>query len=182
MTTKTDSFSVGTTVIYGTLGKCKVSSIETRTINGEEIPFYRLEPVRSTFSRSSRQDPSIWLPIASANKRGLRTPINAETAAALFELFSNREYFFSIHDEPSRVLPELEQAILTEGAIGLAKAYSFFYVIKRRQIVLPNEYAKLEESVQKLLMRELSEATDQPSRVVEEQITKLLRKKIQPDH
>jgi RNA polymerase-interacting CarD/CdnL/TRCF family regulator len=178
-----DSFAPGSLVIYGFHGKCQIVAIENRAIGDQSIPFYKLEVQRSTLSRSTRKEPAIWLPVASAKERGLRNPISNQVAAdSVISIISNREYYFQPNEPWTTVQPKLEACIRSEGAIGLAKVASFLYVVKRKQIVPPAEVLKFQESVNKLLLRELSEALNEPIRVLEDRVSKMLRSKMIPDN
>ena len=170
-------FDPGMTVVYGLHGKCVVRAVESRQHLGEQISFYKLEPQKSTLSRSSRQEPAIWVPLSTAQARGLRAPLNADSAQAVLKIFSSREYFFRADDPWTVVQPKLDQAIRQEGAIGLAKVASYLHVLKKRQIVPSTEVSRLSESVNKLILRELSDALNQPIRILEDRIAKDLRHK-----
>jgi RNA polymerase-interacting CarD/CdnL/TRCF family regulator len=176
------SFAVGTTVIYPMHGKCTIVATENRQIGGQSVPFYRIEIQKSSFSRSARQEPTIWVPVASAKERGLRLPISTELAQAIYQIFANREYYFDPHQSWAAVLPQLEQTIRTEGGIGLAKVASYLFVVKKKQIVPTQEVAKFSESVNRMLFRELSEATGETIREIEVKTTKAMRSKLLPDN
>jgi len=171
------SFDPGATVVYGMHGKCVVRAVENRQLAGEQIAFYKLEPQKSSLSRSTRQEPAIWVPLATAQERGLRVPLDAAAAQAVMKIFSSREYYFRADEPWSVVQPKLDQAIRLEGALGLAKVASYLHVLKKRQIVPSTEVSRLAETVNKLLLRELSEALSQPIRVVEDRVSKDLRHK-----
>lgn len=177
-----NEFLPGSLVIYGMHGKCNVACTETRTMGGKQIRFYKLEIKKSAFSRSSRQDPAIWVPVTTAKDLGLRTPMNREEAEEAVRILSSREYYFKINDPWSTVQPQLEVLIRVEGGIGLAKAASYLYVLKRRQVVPTTEVTKFQEAVQKLLFRELSEALGEHIRDLEVKITKAFRAKLIPDN
>ncbi len=175
-------FSEGTTVVYGQHGKCVVRAIDVREVGGESQSYYKLEVVKSALSRSQRLEPAIWVPVRTAGERGLRLPLSSEKTAEVLALIESREYFFSAQESWASVAPKLDQAIRLEGAIGLAKVASYLYVMKRKQIVPTPEIQKLQESVNKALLRELSEALNEPIRAIEDRLAKLLRHKMLPDH
>jgi RNA polymerase-interacting CarD/CdnL/TRCF family regulator len=179
---KDENFTPGTPVIYAMYGKCQLMGIETRTINGESIPFYKLELVKSSLSRSTKKDPAIWIPVAVAKERGLRAPLKAEQAIAVFQVLSSREYYFDISQNWNEVQPKLETAIRREGALGLAKVASYLYVLKRKTHHISAEALKLQEVVNKLLLRELSDAIGEHSRSIEEKIVKQFKHKLSPDN
>lgn len=175
-------FTIGTAVIYALHGKCNVTGIESRTIGNEQLRFYKLEIQKSALSRSTRQEPAIWLPIQSAKDRGLRLPMSAQEIDQAWAILSSREYYFPVQDTWQAVQPKLEAAIRTEGGAGLAKVVSFLHVLKKRLIVAPSEILKFSESVNKVFLRELSELSGQPIRALEERMNKSLRHKLIPDN
>jgi RNA polymerase-interacting CarD/CdnL/TRCF family regulator len=178
----TQTFQPGSQVIYALHGKCQVVAIENRTIGNEQIPFYKLEVVKPALSRSTRPEPAIWLPILNARDRGLRAPVTRDEADLVISILTNREYYFQLQEPFHSVLPKLEACIRTEGAIGLAKVYSYLYVLKRKLIVAPSEVNRFQESVTRLLMRELSETLGETARAIEDRISKGLRQKMLPDN
>lgn len=179
--TQNDNFLPGATVIYGMLGKCTIVSFESKKLGDEDVNFYKLQVQKSSLSRSSRQDPAIWVPMNTARQRGLRFQMSAEEASAVLGIFSNREYYFNLSETWSTVQKKLEACICEEGASGLAKVSSFLFVLKKKQIVLSSEVARLHEAVNKLLLRELSEITGEPVKLLEERITKSVKQKLLPD-
>jgi len=182
MDTQTLDFTTGTSVIYGMHGKCCIKAIENRTVDNQSIPFYKLEVLKSTLSRSSRQDPAIWVPVDIARERGMRPPVNRDNASVILAILADREYYFSVHESWHLIKAQLEHSIRTEGAIGLAKVASYLFVLKRQQIVPSTEVARMDENVMRLLLRELSEATGEPITLLEEKINKGFRSKTLPDN
>jgi CarD family transcriptional regulator len=180
--TPSSEFASGTSVIYGLLGKCQVLGIETRTIGAEAIRFYKLEVQKSALSRSTRQEPAIWLPVASAKDRGLRVPMTRDDADKVWAVLGNREYYFSVNDSWNVAHAKLEACIRTEGSIGLAKVISFLHVLKKRMIVPSPEVSKFYDAILKLTLRELSDATGETIRPLEERVNKSLRHKLIPDN
>lgn len=174
-------FSKGTAVVYGMHGKCCITGIETRLIQGTNVPFYKLELHKSTLSRSKKKEPEIWVPVGAARERGLRLPISQEEAKAVLEILGNREYYFPITDSWSTVQHKLEVCIRAEGAVGFAKVISYLYVLKRKQIVPTPEVTRMFESISKPMLRELSEALSETLKTLEERIHKLLRVKLTHD-
>ena len=175
-------FLAGTQVVYGMHGKCQVTEIQSRQVGSEMVRFYKLELLKSVLSRSSRKDPAIWLPIDSAKSRGLRMPMSNGDGLQAMAFLSSREYFFSLQEPWPSVYLKLEHTIRSEGGIGLAKVASYLYVLKRKQLVPSGELLHFQECVNKLLMRELSEALSENSRVLEDRISKLLRQKLLADN
>jgi RNA polymerase-interacting CarD/CdnL/TRCF family regulator len=176
-----NEFVPGSSVIYAMHGRCNVLGTETRSLGGESIRFYKLEVKKSTLSRSTRQEPAIWVPIANAKDRGLRAPMTKAEAEEAMRTLSSREYFFKTNESWSSVQPKLETTIRIEGGIGLAKVASFLFVLKRKQVVPSPEVVKLQEIVHKLLFRELSEALEEPVKILEEKTKKGFRSKLIPD-
>ena len=175
-------FSTGMTVVYGLHGKCSITGIETRQIQGQEIPFYKLEIQKSSFSRSSKKDPAIWLPVSTAREQGLRHPLTKIDAEAVMGVIQSREYFFPVKENWSTIQHKLEACIRHEGGSGLAKVASYLYVLKKRMIILPTEINRFQETVMKLLIRELSEAFDNKApKIIESQINKAFAHKLMPD-
>ncbi|MGK5081818.1 CarD family transcriptional regulator [Bdellovibrionota bacterium FG-1] len=175
-------FQPGTPVIYAMHGKCAVVSIETRQTGGESISYYKLEMQKSPLSRSLRQEPAIWVPVNSARERGLRPPMTAEDADAVYAILNSREYYFPLDAQWSALQPKIESSLRTEGCFGLAKALSYLHVLKRKQIVATPEVARMYETVSKLLIRELHEATGEAARNIEDRIARGMRQKLLPNH
>lgn len=167
--------------MYGLFGKCSISGIETKVIAGKATSFYKLEVVKSTLSRSTRPEPAIWVPLDSARAKGLRPAADTALADEVLKILASREYYFSVHEAWSSILPKLEATIASEGALGLAKAYSYLWVLRKKQIVPAPETNRLFESVQKVLFRELGEALQVPPRAIDEKVTRALRNKAAPD-
>jgi RNA polymerase-interacting CarD/CdnL/TRCF family regulator len=174
-------FQPGSSVIYAMHGKCHVVGTEVRSHCGESIRFYKLEIKKSSLSRSNRQEPAIWVPVATAKDRGLRAPMTKPDAEAAMKVLLSREYFFKVSEPWAIVQPKLEATVRIEGGIGLAKVASFLYVLKRKLIVAPSELTKLQETIHKLLFRELSEALEEPTRILEDKVNRGFRSKMIPD-
>lgn len=182
-TSQTSAFEPGTTVIYGLHGKCTVLGVETRESGGQAQSFYKLEVQKSNLSRSTRQEPAIWVPLPSARSKGLRLPVtDAGEAERVYSTIQSREYYFPLEEAWSASQPKLEATIRDEGAVGLAKVLSFLHVLKRKQVVPAPEVNRLYETVSKLLLRELSEATGEPLRAIEDRIARSLRQKLAPSN
>ena len=175
-------YAPGTSVIYSLHGRCTVLAVETKKMGDESILFYKLEIQKTGSSHTTKQEPAIWLPVASAKERGLRLPMYLEIAEAALALLASREYYFQTNEPWSTVHPKLEACIRNEGGQGLAKVVSFLFVLKRKQVILPTETAKFYETVNKLLLRELSLALGESIRVLEEKINKSLKHKLIPDN
>ena len=175
-------FQPGTPVIYAMHGKCAVVGIETRQTGGESIQYYKLEIQKSPLSRSSRQEPAIWVPVSSAKERGLRIPMAAEDSEAVFKTINNREYYYPLNESWNALQPKLESSIRNEGGVGLAKVLSYLHVLKRKQIVPTPEVARMYETVSKLLIRELHEATGETARNLEDKIARGMRQKLIPSN
>ncbi len=175
-------FEPGSSVVYALHGKCTVVSVESRTIGSQELPFYKLEVQKSALSRSTRQEPAIWIPVASAVERGVRAPLTKEDAENVLSILMSREYYFPLNETWNVVQPKLEAAIRLEGGAGLAKVYSYLAVLKKRHVVPPSEITRFSETVSKLMMRELTETLHRTPRSLDEQIQKGIRLKLAVSH
>jgi RNA polymerase-interacting CarD/CdnL/TRCF family regulator len=172
---------IGTSVIYGLHGRCTVTGVETRSLGGDTQRFYKLEKQKSPLSRSTRQEPAIWLPVSSANSRGLRSPMNQTDVDTAFQIFSSREYYFSLKDQWNVAQEKIEAAIRTEGSTGMAKALSFLFVLKKRQVVASSEVTKLSEAIQKNFNREVTEITGETAKQIEDKMNKAMKSKLLAD-
>jgi RNA polymerase-interacting CarD/CdnL/TRCF family regulator len=171
-------FPLGTSVIYAMHGKCSLSAIETRTVAGEAIEFYKLEVQKPALSRSTRQEPAIWVPVSSARERGMRTPMDKDLAEQVMKTLTSREYYFPLTETWAVILPKLEASIRNDGAMGMAKVASYLHVLAHKQIVATPEVNRLTETVNKLMYRELSEATGETIRSLEEKVARGMRQKL----
>lgn len=150
-------FLPGAFVIYGMHGKCQVLGIELRKLGEQSIQFYKLELLKFSPSKSQRNESAIWVPIATAREQGLRLMMTQEETEHALELLKSKETFFSLEENWNMILPKLEKTIRAEGGIGLAKVASYLHVLRKKQAVPSPALLKLQESVHKLLFRELSE-------------------------
>jgi RNA polymerase-interacting CarD/CdnL/TRCF family regulator len=182
MESQLPEIEIGTAVIYGLHGRCTVTGVETRSLGGDTQRFYKLEKQKSPLSRSTRQEPAIWLPVSSAGQRGLRPPMTQADIDAAFLIFANREYYYSLKDQWNSVQEKMETAIRTEGSIGMAKALSFLFVLKKRQVVPHTEVAKLSEAIQKNFNREVSEITGETAKQIEDKMNKAMKQKLLADN
>lgn len=180
-TTSMNRFPIGASVIYNFHGKCTVAAIESRVINEQTVEFYKLEVQKSVLSRSTRLDPAIWVPIATAQEHGLRLPVDETEVDTILKTISSREYYFQLQESWPVVQSKLDAVIKSEGCIGLAKVVSYLHVLKRKQIVPTTEANRMSDLTMRLLLRELSEALKLPIRSVEAEIAKALRQKLIPD-
>jgi uncharacterized protein YcgL (UPF0745 family) len=96
-------------------------------------------------------------------------------------ILSNREYYFDLREPWNQVLPQLEACIRREGAIGLAKVESYLYVLKKKEIVPQPEVARFSESVNRLLLREMSDVLGETPKQIEERLARPMRHKLSPD-
>jgi RNA polymerase-interacting CarD/CdnL/TRCF family regulator len=175
-------FLPGTSVIYAMHGKCMVLGTETRSLGGQTLEFYKLEMKKTSPTRSTRGESAIWVPVANARDQGLRRPMSPSEAELALKALMSREYFFKINDSWSSLLPTLEEVIRKEGGLGLAKVASFLYVYRRKQFTVPAEATKLQDLVNKFLLKELSEALQDTTKNIEIKIAKGLKTKLLPDH
>lgn len=171
-------FLPGTAVIYGAHGKCSIQAVELKKLGDQWMRLYKLEVTKPTLSRSTKQEPAIWVPVDAATSKGLRLPITAQTAQTLLDtILSDKENYFSLGESWSTLQHKLEACIRKEGAVGLAKVYAHLYTLKRKQVITITEITRYTESISKHFLRELSEATNQSIRSIEEKLTKTLRNK-----
>ena len=177
-----EEFAPGSPVIYGLLGRCTIIGIENKSIGQNTLRVYRLEVKKTVPSRTKTSDSAIWVPVKTAHEQGLRSPANNTQAQAALKLLQSREYFFKTSENWSSILPHLENIIRAEGIEGLAKVYSYLFILKRRQLVSHPEFGKFFELVHRLLFKELSEALNQPMKAIEDQVQKGLKSKVTYDH
>ena len=177
-----EEFTPGSPVIYGLIGRCTVIAIETKSIGQNDLRLYKLEAKKTPQSRAKNLESAIWVPVLSAHEQGLRAPASLNQANEALQILQGREYFFKTTDSWGEVLPTLEQVIRSEGILGLAKVYSYLYVLKRKQLVSHSEFTKFHELVHRLLFRELSESLNESMRSIEERVQKGLKTKLTYDH
>lgn len=177
-----EEFTPGSPVIYGLIGRCTVIAIETKSIGQNSLRFYKLESKKTPQSRAKNLESAIWVPVHHAKEQGLRAPANSNEALEALQILQGREYFFKTTDSWSEVHPTLEQTIRSEGILGLAKVFSYLYVLKRKQLVSHSEFTKFHELVHRLLFRELSESLAESMRAIEERVQKGLKTKLTYDH
>lgn len=178
----TFQFIKGDEVIYGLIGKCTIAEIETKKVGNEEQLFYRLERVKPAHLKAKRPEPQILLPLSKASQTGLRKEITSAELENLYELFSSREFFLPLDQNWPTTLVALEQMIRAEGAFGLARAYSFLYVLQNRQHLLNSEQNRFFDTVRHALFKELSDVTQRTIREIETEIHQLLKNKLKYDH
>jgi RNA polymerase-interacting CarD/CdnL/TRCF family regulator len=176
-------FQPGTELVYGLHGRCLVASLETRDIGGQRQLFYKLQKISNPLSRSTKADLAIWVPADKAKEMGLRLPASGPTVLEqMTSVLSSREYYFS-PSEPWNILhTKLETTIKLEGAVGLAKAYSFLLIYTKRLGIPAPEVSKLFDQVTRFICREYADLLSVTTKVAEEKITKLTRPKLLNDH
>jgi RNA polymerase-interacting CarD/CdnL/TRCF family regulator len=174
-------FQVGDEIIYALHGKCRVLAVENREIGEEAIPFYKLEVMKSNLSRSTKQEPNIWLPVNSAPQRGLRPLMTEEACEEAIQILNSREFYFNPRDSWNILQPLLERTLHMEGGAGMAKVFSFLHVLKQRQIVPTPEVQKLFDGVSRVLFREICETLKIAPKTLEDRIRKGLRQKLAAD-
>jgi RNA polymerase-interacting CarD/CdnL/TRCF family regulator len=177
-----EEFAPGSPVVYGLIGRCTVLAVETKSIGQNTLRFYKLEAKKTVQTRSKNLESAIWVPVANAQEQGLRAPANQNEAADAVQTLMNREYFFKTTENWSTILPTLENTIRSEGIQGLAKVYSYLYILKRRQLVSHSEFTKFYELVHRLLFRELSESLSESMKSIEDRVQKGLKGKLTYDH
>jgi RNA polymerase-interacting CarD/CdnL/TRCF family regulator len=172
---------VGSVVVYATHGKCLVTAVETRALAGETTRFYKLEVQKSALSRSTRQEPAIWVPVSTAKARGIRPPMSTEDVENAFQILSSREYYLSSQDAWHISQSKIEALVRNEGSIGLAKALSFLFVLKKKQVVPYPEVNRLNETIQRQFTKEISELTGETIKSIEERMGKAMKNKLLAD-
>jgi RNA polymerase-interacting CarD/CdnL/TRCF family regulator len=178
--TSSQEFEIGQVVIYGVHGKCLIKTIESRSMNGQNVSFYKLEIAKQ--SAMKKQDSFIFVPVSSAKQRGLRIPANEDTSQKILHILSDPEYFFEMSRNWQQTFQKLKLAIETEGAIGLAKVINFLHAMKKKQSNLSADIIKFEAQVFKQLVRELAESLEEPSLKIEEKIESIFKTKQIQDH
>jgi RNA polymerase-interacting CarD/CdnL/TRCF family regulator len=171
-------FESGVELIYGLNGRCMIQSIEKRTVSGQEIIFYKLQKIKNPLSKAMKTDLAIWVPASKAIEQGLRAVLKSDELEAVTRVLSSREYYFPIQTNWTGTHSALEAAINKEGTVGLAKAYSFLFVISHRQVVPTPEVNKMMEQVSKILFREVADAMGVTTKIAEEKINKYCRQKL----
>lgn len=179
--TESGSLTAGSSVVYGLHGKCTILSVDTRTIGGQSVAFYRLEVQKSALSRSTRQEPHIFVPVATARQNGLRPLLEGAQIPEVIAVLASREFYFDLSLTWSKAQHLLERTIAQEGAVGLAKALSYVTGIKKREVILSPETARFADTVSKQLLRELSDTQGIALRDVEVQVNKALKNKLLRD-
>jgi hypothetical protein len=104
-----------------------------------------------------------------------------EDAESAMKVLLSREYYFKINEPWTLLQAKLEAAVRLEGGIGLAKVASFLFVLRKKQVVPSPGVTKLQETIHKLLFRELSEVLNETPRILEEKVQKGFRSKLLPD-
>ena len=173
---------VGDIFRYGLFGRCRLLGTETKVLSGNTVAFYKLEPVKSSFSRSTRQEPSILLPVKTAIEHGLRGNMTTEQAEQIFLVLASRDYYFDINEPWHTVFSKLDYCARKEGAIGLAKALSYLHILRSRQIVTQKELSRIYDLLKKQLLNETSETLKMAPAEIEIKIDKALRSKLLSNH
>lgn len=173
---------VGASVVYAMHGKCTVLAVETRDLGGQTQKFYKLEVQKSPLSRSTRFEPAIWVPVATARARGIRAPMTLSDIDSAFEVFASREYYLPLTDHWNVAQSKIEALVRNEGPVGVAKALSFLFVLKKKQVVPYPEVNRINETIQKQFAKEASELTGETMKAVEERIVKAMKHKLLADN
>jgi hypothetical protein len=63
----------------------------------------------------------------------------------------------------------------------MAKALSFLFVLKKRQVVASSEVTKLSEAIQKNFNREVTEITGETAKQIEDKMNKAMKSKLLAD-
>ena len=172
---------VGALVVYGMHGKCTITAVETRELGGTPQKFYKLEVQKSPLSRTTRQEPAIWVPVTTAKNRGIRAPMTMADVEAAFAILSNREYYLPVNEPWATTQNKIETLVRNEGGIGIVKALSFLFVLKKKQVVPYPEVNRINETLQKQFAKEVSELTGETIKAVEERIVRAMKNKLLAD-
>jgi len=175
-------FKINNSVIYGTQGRFSIKSIEFKKVGSDSIQFFRLEPEKHIIAKKKQRQSSILLPVETAQKRGLRHLMIETQADQALEMLSNQEYYFSVEEPWRKIKPQLEQVILSEGALGLTKALSYTHVLKQKFVLSPDELVQYHENLYFVLIREFAEVKKITIRTAEELFTAALKNKLLSDH
>ena len=172
---------VGTSVVYGLHGKCTVMAIETRELAGATQKFYKLEVQKSPLSRTTRHEPAIWVPVSTAKNRGIRAPMSLEDVEAAFAILSSREYYLPTNDSWATTQNKIESLVRAEGSMGIAKALSFLFVLKKKQVVPYPEVNRINETLQRQFSKEASDLLGETMKAIDERIAKSMKNKLLAD-
>ncbi len=176
------TFTPGSTVVYGMHGKCTILAIENKTVGGVTVPYFKMEVQKSTLSRSTRQEPAIWVPCSTAQEKGMRAVMTTTDAEEVNKVFASREFYFPLDESWGSLQSKLENSIRREGFIGSAKVLSCLFVLKKKQVVPTPEVNRFSESVSRIFFRELSDLLQEPAKSLEEKANRAMRFKLLPDH
>lgn len=170
-------FMPGAPVIYGLLGRCNVEAVETRTIGGSNLRFYKLQIHKVLAIKTAKKEAAIWLPVEAAAKKGLRALMTEDQAKEALKLLGNKEHFFSLEEPWPQMHKKLEEIVHTGGPLGLTQVVAYLHVLKKFLHHPSSEMIDLSDRAYKVLVREIAEVLKQTIRVTEEQIEKLLKNK-----
>jgi RNA polymerase-interacting CarD/CdnL/TRCF family regulator len=172
---------VGVSVVYAMHGRCTVLAVESRELAGQTQRFYKLEIQKSPLARSSRQEPAIWVPVTTAKNRGIRAPMDQGDVDRAFEILATREYYLPLNEAWNISQNKIETLVRNEGSVGVAKALSFLFVLKKKQVVPYPEVNRINETIQKQFSKEVAELTGETMKAVDERITRAMRHKLLAD-
>ncbi len=174
-------FKIGDAVFYGLHGKCMVTAIETKHLGAEEIPFYEIRAIKNPLTgkpSTSKGTPAILVPVSQAVSAGLRPMMTREQAEQAMVLLAEPDYYFELNEKWHIKQKRLEETLRREGSLGLIKTVGHLFFFLKKSKSLNHEANKFFETVQKNLVREMSEVLDMPSKDVDAAIQKALKKKI----
>jgi len=174
-----NEFRPGDEVIFGLHGKCTVLGKDTKAVGGTSLAGYRLQKLKTPQAKaaSKQEDVFIFIPLSQASEQ-LRRPMTPDNIAAIEEVLKSGEYFFNMNTQWKELEKQFESAIRSDGAIGLAKVYSFLYVLKNRQVVTTPETSRWVENIKKLFFREVQDITGEIAKDLEKRFSQMMRLKL----
>lgn len=180
----TGKYKVGDEVAYGLHGQCVITGIEEKVVAGERLAFYQIRAIKSgpTAAKATQKNsPAILVPIATAENKGLRPIMSKAEAENIMHILESSEYYFELQQPWGIKQKILEETIRKEGAAGLAKVTGHLYILTKRDAVPSSTLMKFYETVERVLMRELSMALNLSLKEVGVLVQKALRNKLAAD-
>lgn len=173
-------FKVGNEVSYGLLGKCVVAGVETKELSSGPVEFYIIRSVKNPIAarKSNPNEPAIFVPVADAIKKGLRSLMTKEEVERNLQILSEPDYHFELNQTWVTKQRLLEETLRKEGGSGLVKVVGHLYVAIKRDMVPPPEVLRFYETVFRVLIREVAEILELSMKETEILITKALKNKL----
>lgn len=177
-------YKVGDEVSYGLHGKCVVTGIETKELATGVVSFYQIRSIKNpiTAKNPNRKDPYILVPIDTAEIKGLRRPMTKTEAENVLKTLAEPDYHFDMNETWVAKQKTLEEALRTQGAVGLAMVVGHLHVMIKRDAVPSSNVVKFYESVYRIFLRELSDSLGLASKTIEPMILRALKSKLSFDN